>query len=240
MSNPDRVAVITGTTGTLGQEITRQLAGQGVRLALLDHSTERLEKFQASLSLPADRLLAQNVDLLSGQDVQKASQTILEKFGQVDFLLHLVGGWTGGKTLLETEANEISFMLNQHLWTTYHVIRAFVPMLTNSSQGRVICISSPYASQPASRGGAYAIGKSAQEALLMSLARELSGTKVTANLLLVKTIDAKETKVLSPSAENISWATPTEISAAILFLLSEQAGTITGARIPLHHGAMGL
>jgi NAD(P)-dependent dehydrogenase (short-subunit alcohol dehydrogenase family) len=235
-----KIAVISGATGALGQEITHQLASQGVRLALMDHSSERLDNLQASLALPADHLIALDIDLLSGEDVQKASQTITERFGKVDFLLHLVGGWTGGKTLLETEPGEIAFMLNQHLWTTYHVTRAFIPSISKSNQGRIICISSPYASQPSARGGAYAIGKSAQEALILSLSRELLDTNVTANLLLVKTIDTKGTKILSPSTENASWTTPSEIYAAILFLLSEDSRVITGAKIPVYHGNAGL
>jgi NAD(P)-dependent dehydrogenase (short-subunit alcohol dehydrogenase family) len=236
MSLSERVAVITGATGILGQQITRQLANLGVRLALLDHSTKRLDQLQASLALPEDRLLAVNIDLLSVIEVQKAAQATLEKFGQVDFLLHLVGGWTGGKTLVEIEPEEISYMLNQHLWTTFHVTKAFIPGLIRSDQGRIICISSPYASVPSAGGSAYAVGKSAQEALILSLARELAGTHVTANLLLVKKIDKQEAKLHSPSAENINWTTPSEISNAILFLLSDKSSMITGAKIPLHRG----
>ncbi len=68
---------------------------------------------------------------------------------------------------------------------------------------------------------------------MKALAQEIKGTGVTANMLLVKTIDKKGSKTSAPTAENSSWTTPEEITSAILFLVSKEAGTINGARIPV-------
>jgi NAD(P)-dependent dehydrogenase (short-subunit alcohol dehydrogenase family) len=115
-------------------------------------------------------------------------------------------------------------------------VRAFVPHLLAGGWGRVIMIGSPLAARPNARGGPYAIGKAGQEALMLALAQELRGTGVTANLLQARTIDAKREKLSAPTAANASWTTPEELLAAVLFLLSEEAGTISGARIPLFAG----
>jgi len=233
MTPENRVAVISGATGGLGSTVTRELSVRGANLALLDIDPARLEALTQSLSLPSDRLLARTVNLLAPAEAKSAAEAVLAKFGKVDVLLHLVGGWTGGKTLIEAPADDLSFMLNQHVWTTFHVIQAFVPHLIKNGWGRIVMISSPSATRPNAKDGPYAAGKAGQEALLLTLSQELKDTGVTANLLLAKTIDAKREKVRKPAPENSSWTTPEELTAAILYLLSDEAGTVNGAKIPL-------
>lgn len=228
-----RVAVITGATGGLGSFVTRELAGRGAKLSLLDMDPGRLETLTRDLGLPPDRLLTRTMNLLDSTEAMFAAEAVAVKFGKIDILLHLVGGWTGGKTLLEASQEDLTFMVNQHIWTTFNVTRAFVPYLIKNGWGRIVMITSPFASRPAARGGPYAIGKAGQEALMLTLSEELKGTGVTANLLQAKTIDVKRDKRSSPNPENASWTTPEELSAGILYLLSEEGGTVNGAKIPL-------
>jgi len=129
-------------------------------------------------------------------------------------------------------------MLDQHVWTSFHAVRAFLPHLLANGWGRVIMISSPFAARPNAKGGPYAIGKAGQEALMLTLSQELRGTGVTANLLLARSIDTKREKLSAPTAANAAWTTPEELSAAVLYLLSEEAAAINGAKIPMF-GAYG-
>ncbi|HSR21898.1 MAG TPA: SDR family oxidoreductase, partial [Anaerolineales bacterium] len=151
-------------------------------------------------------------------------------------LLHLVGGWSGGRTIEELQAGDIEAMLRQHLWTSVHLAQALVPHMRAAGWGRFLVISSPAASQPVARRAPYAIGKAAQEALVLTMAQELKGSGVTANAVLVSTIDVAGERKRKPDAANLGWATPEEITATLLHLCSDQAGTINGARIPLHGG----
>jgi len=233
MSLEERVAVITGATGGLGSTLARELATHGAKLALLGKDPDKLDSQVRSLSLPVERTFTQTVDLLDLALTKSAAAAILAKFGRIDILLHVVGGWTGGKALVELPAEDLESMLNQHVWTTFNVIQAFVPALINNGWGRVAMITSPFASRPHAKGGPYAVGKAGQEALMQTLSQELIGTGVTANLLQAKTIDAQRKKVSSPSTDNSSWTTPEELTAAILYLLSDAAGTVNGAKIPL-------
>ena len=233
MSLEKRVAVITGATGGLGSTLARSLAAQGAGLALLDIDPAKLEALTASIAPPKARLYSRTVDLLDPAATQAAAEAMVKHFGHLDILLHVVGGWTGGKTLLEAPAEDMSFMLNQHVWTSYHVIRAFVPYLIENKWGRVVMVTSPSAARPNARGGPYAVGKAGQEALMLTLSQELKGTGVTANLLQARTIDVKREKVHAPSADNATWTTPEELTAAVMYLLSDEAGTINGARLPL-------
>jgi NAD(P)-dependent dehydrogenase (short-subunit alcohol dehydrogenase family) len=221
----NRVIVITGATGVLGQLTAHTFAKQGTSLALISNNQEKLVSLALDLNLPEDRILTLTANLLGESAVRDSVEVVSAKFGRVDALIHLIGGWTGGKTLAESDENDFEFMLNQHVWTTLHLLRAFSPKLAENDWGRVIGVSSPLANKPTAKMGAYAMGKAAQEALLMSLADEFAGTGVTVNVIQVKAIDVKD---------NGKGTSPREIVAAMLYLFSDEAGKVNGARIPLH------
>jgi NAD(P)-dependent dehydrogenase (short-subunit alcohol dehydrogenase family) len=234
MSLKNRVVVITGACGGLGTFMTRELAGHGAKLALLDHDSKKLSSLTNSLLLPKECWLAQTVDLLDLAETKTAANAVSRKFGRIDILLHLVGGWNGGKSIVESQPDDLTFMLNQHIWASFNITHSFIPYLVMNRWGRVVMITSPYASHPIAKGGPYAIGKSGQEALLFTLSQELIGTGVTANLLEVKTIDNNGEKVTTPSPENAFWTTREALASAILYLLGDEAGIVNGAKIPLY------
>ena len=95
-------------------------------------------------------------------------------------------------------------------------------------------ISSPRALNPQGNNAAYAVGKSGEEVLTLSLAQELKDTGVTANIILVRSIDVEHRRDREPTPENASWTTPEEIAAAIIYLCSDEARMVNGARIPVH------
>jgi len=233
MNLKDRAVVISGAAGGLGTVLARELAAQGASLALLGRDPQKLDALAGSLALPQARVLARSVDLSKPEEAAAAAAAVAGKFGRVDALLHVVGGWTGGKTLLEAAPADLASMLEQHVWTSFYAVRAFLPHLLANGWGRVLMISSPFASRPNAKGGPYAIGKAGQEALLLTLSQELRGTGVTANLLQARSIDARREKLSAPTAANSSWTTPEELSAAVLYLLSEEAGTVSGAKLPM-------
>jgi NAD(P)-dependent dehydrogenase (short-subunit alcohol dehydrogenase family) len=220
-----RVIVITGATGALGNLAAHSFAECGASLALLDNNQEKLDELVRGLNLPEARLLTLVADLRSEEAVHSAAETVFAKFGRVDGLFHLVGGWTGGKTFSETSVDDLDFMLNQHVWTTFHLFRTFGPRLAANGWGRVIIVSMPLSVHPAPKMSAYAAGKAAQEALVETLAEELKDNGVTANIIHVKSIDVKgEGK----------GTTPAEIVASMLYLCSDEAAKINGVKIPLY------
>jgi NAD(P)-dependent dehydrogenase (short-subunit alcohol dehydrogenase family) len=236
MELKDRVAVITGATGGLGRVVSHRFAEMGARMALASTDPEKLTRLANELQLPADRLLTYDVDLTLPESAQGLKDAVLEKFGRVDILLHFVGGWIGGKSLAQVTAEEVNAMLRQHLWTTFHLAQAFVPPLVANGWGRIVVVSHPDVSTLPAKVAPYTIGKSAQEALVLTLAAELRETGVTANILRVRHIDVKLDRDRERTPKNASWTTPEEICSAILYLCSEEAGVVNGARVPLHGG----
>jgi NAD(P)-dependent dehydrogenase (short-subunit alcohol dehydrogenase family) len=234
MSLENRVVVISGATGGAGRVVTKLMADQGAKLVLLGRSAERLPDLVNELGLEDERCLTIVVDLGNQDAVGSAADAVIQKFGKVDVLLQLVGGWTGGQTVAEVDPSDVADMLQQHVWTTFHLAQAFVPHLVKNKWGRIMAISSPFAAAPQAKGAPYAVGKAAQEALMLTLAQELKGTGVTANILLVKTIDVAHQRELEPNSKTSSWTTPEEIAEAILYFASDEARMVNGARLPLY------
>ena len=230
MNNPSsaahgRVVVITGATGVLGRQTAQAFAAQGHSLALFGTDQNKLDILTQDLNLPDDNLLPVILDLGNRAAVLSAAEAVSNKFGRIHALTHLVGGWIGGKTLPETSDEDLTFMLAQHVWTTYHLFQAFSPKLAASGWGRVITISPSTVSNPPVERGIYNATKAAQENLVLTLAAELKPSGVTANIIQVRSIDVENKG---------TGTTPAEIIAAMLYLFSDAAGKITGTRIPLY------
>jgi NAD(P)-dependent dehydrogenase (short-subunit alcohol dehydrogenase family) len=233
MSLDGRVAIVTGAAGGAGRAVVAALAGEGVRLGLVGSRVERLEALAGELGLAPDAWIAGGADLRDAAAARSVVEAVVDRFGRLDIVVHLVGGWTGGTAVTETPDEPYASMLDQHLWTTLNVVRAAVPPMTAAGWGRIVAVSSPVAADPPARQAAYAVGKAAEEAVLATLAREVAGSGVTVNVLRVRAIDATGARDREPSPKNASSTTPEEIAAAILYLCSERAGVVNGARIPL-------
>jgi NAD(P)-dependent dehydrogenase (short-subunit alcohol dehydrogenase family) len=221
-----RVAVVTGATGGLGRTVARTFAEHGAGLALLSSDQSKLDALAHSLEVPAERCLTHAADLRDPAAVGRAADAVSQRLGDASILAHLVGGWVGGTELAGTPADDLRNMLDQHVWTTFHLLQAFVPQLVRSSAGRVFVVSSPVTLNPSAKSAPYAAAKSAEEALVLTLAEELKGSGVTANVLQVRAIQVD-------GGSGSGGARPDEIVAAMLYLCSPEGGRVNGARLPL-------
>jgi NAD(P)-dependent dehydrogenase (short-subunit alcohol dehydrogenase family) len=220
----DRIFVITGATGATGKAAARAFAEHGASLALIGTDPSKLDALARDLKLPVTRLLTLTADLRNADAVHSAAEAVTVKFGRVDGLIHLVGGWAGGKTIAETPITDFESMLSQHAWTTFYLFKEFSTLLAKNNWGRVIVVSAPTATNPQGKTSAYTAAKAAQENLVLNLAAELKESNVTANIIQVKSIDVnREGK----------GTTPDEIVASMIYLCSDEASKVTGARIPL-------
>lgn len=233
----NKVVLITGATGGLGRVATQRMAEAGARLVLLSRDIGHLTSLADGLEIGPDRILTQAIDLTDPLAVDEAVQAVHDQFGRLDVILHLVGGWVGGEAIIDLDPENLALMLEQHAWSTLHVAQKFVPLQIANHWGRFMVVSSPAATAPSAKGAPYAMGKAAQQALVLTLAQELKGSGVTANILSVKAIDVDHTRENSPSAKNANWATPEEIVAAMLYLCSQEAQLINGAILPIYGSA---
>ena len=227
------VVLVTGATGALGRAVVRRFAADGARLALVGRHEDRLRRVADRAGLADDAWMLALGELTDRAAAQAVVDAVEARFGRIDVLAHLVGGWAGGVPVADLDPDVLRTMLDQHLWTTLHVTQAVVPGMISRGFGRVLAVTSPFASNPAAKGASYAVAKAAQETLLRTLARETAGTGVTVNLVAVRTIDLRHERESDPTTKNANWTTPEEIAEALASLASPAADAITGARIPL-------
>ncbi|HLO16547.1 MAG TPA: SDR family oxidoreductase [Anaerolineales bacterium] len=220
-----KTIVIAGAGDALGNKTAHAFAEQGHSLVLLGHNQNKLDALTRDLNLAADRLFASVIDLRNQNAVRATAEAVAAKFGGIHALVHLVGGWTGGKTLVEARAEDLDFMLSQHVWTTFHLFQSFVPHLAKNGWGRVMIVSASTVPNPPGKTGLYTAAKAAQENMILTLAAEGKEQGITANIVQVRAIDVEN---------KATGTTPEEIVAALLYLFSEEASKINGARIPLY------
>ncbi|HEX6475424.1 MAG TPA: SDR family oxidoreductase [Candidatus Limnocylindria bacterium] len=224
---------IPGATGAAGRAAVAAFAAAGYKVGLIGTDAERLRALAADLDLADGRWQGAAGDVTHADDVRRVVDEITQALGPVDVLVHVVGGWLGGVAAVDVEPADVQTSFDQHVFSTLHMVQAVVPGMVERGWGRIFAISQPLASEPGPRGGGYLMAKAAQEVQLRSLARDLAGSGVTANLLIVKTIDKDHERDREPSTKTAQWTTPEEIAATMVMLCGDEASTINGARIPL-------
>jgi NAD(P)-dependent dehydrogenase (short-subunit alcohol dehydrogenase family) len=228
-----KVVAITGAAGGLGPTVARAFFDAGASLAVAGRGEAGLTRLLDSLEVPAGRRLATAVDLTDQAAALEWSRKVVEKFGRVDVVAHLVGGYKGGGTIAEIATVDWDFLEQMLVRTTLNVVRAFSGPLKTGGWGRFLAVTSVKAQAPSAKSALYAMGKAASDALVLALADELRGTGATANLVVVDSIDVPESRGKDPKKPYGKSTPAEEIAAAMLFLCSDQAATINGIRLPL-------
>jgi NAD(P)-dependent dehydrogenase (short-subunit alcohol dehydrogenase family) len=193
----------------------------------------RIAEVAAGASIPDDRWVPAIGDLRHADAASSVVGAVTARFGRVDIVLHLVGGFVPAAPITELDPDELRFMLDQHLWSTLHVARAVVPGMVERGWGRILAVTSFTTVSTPARAAIYSTTKAAQETLLRVLAKEVAATGVTVNTVAVRAIDAEHVRELEPSPKNANWTTPEEVVATFRYLCSDDAAAINGARIPL-------
>jgi NAD(P)-dependent dehydrogenase (short-subunit alcohol dehydrogenase family) len=227
------IVAIAGAAGGLGPEVARVLAERGDTLSLGERDEGRLATVVDELGLPSDRLLAQPVDLLDIDSARAWADATRERFGGVDALVHLVGGWRGGQPIASAPIEDDTFLHDVLVRTVQIATRAFLPELVERA-GRFAIVSAAQAERPSSTNAAYGSAKAAAEAWTLALADELGEHGGTANIVRVNAIVTPQMRIDSPDKEFKTFTDADEIAQAIAFLLSDAGRKMNGQRLSLH------
>ena len=225
-----KVVAIAGAGGGLGPTVSKLLAARGATLALAERHPELAEKCAAELGTDCDSYA---VDLLDADAARGWAEHVKERFGGVDALVHLVGGWRGGKPIVEAPVEDDEWLHALLVRTVQTATRAFLPHLAQRA-GRFVVVSSAQAQQPTSTNAAYASAKAAAEAWTLAVADELAASGGTANIVVVNAIVTPEMRAANPDKEYKTFTDAAEIAETIAFLLGPAASKMNGQRISLH------
>jgi NAD(P)-dependent dehydrogenase (short-subunit alcohol dehydrogenase family) len=233
MNLDGRVFAIAGIGGGLGPVVAERLSAAGAIVAGANRDQASVDDVGARLGLPPERWDGRAVDLLDEAAARDWCAALLERFGRVDGLLHLVGGWRGGQPLHEAPLSDWALLHDLLIRTVQHTTRAFHDALLAAEHGRFVLVSAKQAQAPSNSNAAYAAAKAAAEAWTLALADGFAGTAATANIVVVDAILTARMREETPDGD-FSGFTPTEhIAEGIAFLCSDAADEMNGRRLPL-------
>jgi NAD(P)-dependent dehydrogenase (short-subunit alcohol dehydrogenase family) len=232
----ERVIAIAGVGGGLGPLVADRLAEAGATVAGTDRDQATLDALAADLGLPPERWDGRPVDLLDEEATRAWRAALVERFGRVDGLVHLVGGWRGGEPLHEAPLSDWELLHDLLIRTVQHTTRAFHDQIAASAHGRFVLVSAKQAQAPTNTSAAYAAAKAAAEAWTLALAEGFEPGGATANIVVVDAILTPRMREENPGKDFPTFTPAEDIAAAIAFLCSDAAKKINGQRFPLTMG----
>lgn len=220
-----RVVAVTGALGNLGEMLARMAAAQGARLVLIDRAA-------STIGSSPELMMLSGVDLTSYADCEEVARRIQAHFGRLDGLVNVAGGFAW-ETVQHGETQTWDRLFELNVRTALNASKALLPLLLQSPAGRIVNIGAGAAAKAGLGMGAYAASKSGVLRLTETLAEELKDKAITVNAVLPSILDTPQNRDAMPDAEHDRWVSPAELSAVILFLLSDAASAVTGASIPV-------
>ncbi len=227
MTLTNKVVVITGATGGLGAYVTRAFLKAGAKVAGVAHNINEAD-FSGPLLLPLQG------ELRRGEGARAVASAVYEKWGRIDALLHLVGGFAGGSSVADTEESVFDEMIDMNLRTLFHMLGAVIPGMRAQGSGRILAIASRSAMEPVASLGVYSASKAALVSLIRTVAIENEDRGIAANVVLPGTMDTPANRTADPAADPAKWVQPDQISALLMHLASDLASNINGAVIPVY------
>ena len=219
-----QVVAITGAFGALGSAVVQAALAAGAQVAAID----RAPAPRAPLGAAA---LFGDVDLASDDGAQAAVDAVVARFGRLDALVNIAGGFRWEELAGGSLATWDSlYALN--LRTAVAACRAALPRLPDG-RGRIVNIGAAGAVKAGAGMGAYAASKAGVARLTEALAEELKPRGITVNAVLPSIIDTAANRADMPKADFSAWVTPAQLADVIVFLLSPQAQAVTGALLPV-------
>ena len=222
-----KVVLVTGANGGLGAYVTRAFLDAG---AMVVGSSRNIR--QNDFEHPS--FTAQAAELATGKGARDLVDQVVGRFGRLDVLVHTVGGFAGGQSIVDTDDATYQRMLDLNLNSVFHILRAAINPLRQNGDGRLVAIGSRAAVEPGARVGAYSASKAAMVSLIRTVALENKDAGLKANVVLPGTMDTPANRKAMPNADFSKWVQPASVASLITWLASDAGKDMNGAVIPVY------
>lgn len=243
-----QVAVVTGASSGLGQQIALALARQGATIAILARRMERLEELAPKLTQAgAEDVLPVRCDVTSTKDIENAAKIIEDKFKHVDILFNVAGATTFGG-VVDMNDEDWDFNIATDETSVFKMTRTFSRIMQKNHYGRIINIASSYGlvGNTEKFAIAYHTAKGAVVNFTRAVAAELAPDGITCNAICPGYFETELTKAIldTPRFQEYAkthvpmrrYGKPGELDAAAVFLASKEASYVTGLIMPVDGG----
>ena len=231
----DKVAVVTGATGALGQAAAKRFLEEGAKVIAMYRSEERFEELKSFVGNLGNDLMGVKGDVTDETSVSEIFRKTVDEYGRVDILINLVGGYSGGNSVADMDVETWDRMMNLNLKSAFLCSKAALFYMIEQNYGKIVNVSARTAVRKGSRAknSAYAIAKLGVLALTETMAEEVRRQDINVNCILPSTIDTPANRRDFPKADFSRWVSPGDITEVILFLVSDASKATSGAAIPV-------
>jgi NAD(P)-dependent dehydrogenase (short-subunit alcohol dehydrogenase family) len=223
----NRIVLITGAKGGLGCYVTEAFLAAG------DTVVGTSKSIQAS-DFANPHFVAMASDLTDPASAGQLVDCVIQRFQRIDTLVHVMGGFSGGKPIAETDDATWDRMMSLNLRSAFTIFRAVIPRMRAAGRGRIVAIASRAAAEPVANIAAYGASKAALVSLVRTAALENKDLGITVNAILPGTMNTDANRKSDPTADFSRWVPPENVADLVVFLSSDAAAQITGAAIPVY------
>lgn len=221
------VVLVTGANGGLGTYVTQAFLDAGATVVGTSRKIQQSDfKHSNFTAMPAEISTFEGAKVLVDQ--------VTARLGKLDVVAHTVGGFAGGQSIAETDDAIFQRMFDLNLNSTFYLLRAAIPVLRKTGNGRIVAIGSRAALEPGAGVGAYSASKAAMVSLVRTIALENKDAGLTANVILPGTMDTPANRKAMPGADVTKWVQPATIASLIVWLAGEAGKSVNGAVIPVY------
>ncbi len=240
----NKVAVVTGASRGIGKGIALELARNGANIAIVYRSEEEKARLvQAEIENMGQEVIVVKCDVSKSEDVARLHDSVMEKWGQVDFVINNAGIHQHLKSW-ELSEEDWHRVLDVNLTGAFLVTKAFTPHMLGKKAGRIVHISSCVAFTGTDHEVHYAASKGGLFSLAKSHALELAGHGINVNAIAPGYVETDmvvfdEVHPLDEVLETIPQhrlGQPQDIARAVKFLCSADSNYITGQVIHVNGG----
>jgi 3-oxoacyl-[acyl-carrier protein] reductase len=237
-----RTALVTGAGQNVGEGIARALAAQGAMVAVNDIEVDRCHAVVDAISSAGGRAMTATFDVTDPDAVS----SVMAVLPQIDILVNNAGN--GGaqamnvKPFREMDPSDWEGPIRVNLYGVLNCTRAVINGMCDSGWGRIVTISSGAGTAGVNIGVApYSAGKGGGISFMRTLALEVARQGVTANTLAIGLMGLPDPDITAQLARAIPvgrTGTPEDVASACVWLVSDEAGWVTGQTIELNGGSV--
>jgi len=240
-----QVAIVTGGARGIGKAISQSLSVEGAHLVITDVNLSEAQQTANELASGTRRSLALEANVTEGKAVADMVDRTLQEFGRIDVLVNNAGITRDG-LLLRMKEEDWDLVMNVNLKGAFHCTKSVLATMSKQRRGRIVNIASIVGVMGNAGQANYAASKAALIGFTKSVAREYASRGITANAVAPGFIDTAMTQNLTPEVREGLMkqiplgrlGVPQDIANAVRFLVSEEAGYITGQVIHVNGGML--
>jgi 3-oxoacyl-[acyl-carrier protein] reductase len=238
-----RTALVTGASRGIGKACAESLAAAGYRLVLAARSTEKLEETAAGIKENGGEAFVIPVDLASQESIVAGFSKAAKEFGRIDILVNNAGVTKDGLAVRMKQA-DWEIVLQTNLSGSFYAVQQVLPGMMRERWGRIVNISSVVGEMGNPGQANYVASKAGLIGLTKALAREVGSRNITVNAVAPGFVGTDMTHGLSDELKQKMidetplkrMGTPEDVAAAVRFLVSDEAGFITGHVLDVNGG----